>query len=107
MAFRPNRPSGLRWAIQAAEAVTPETYRVLLAEQGFAIEAQDDLSSNWFRLLVERLAMYRSLRDTTVAKFGVAHFDDWDRRYSFFVDLFVEGSLGGVRFAARKKELKA
>jgi sarcosine/dimethylglycine N-methyltransferase len=101
-ALAPEQATGLRWAVQAAEAVTADTYRALLAGQGFVIEVQDDLSSDWSRLLVERLAMYRSLRDTTVAKFGVAHFDDWDRRYSFFVDLFVNGSLGGVRFVARE-----
>jgi hypothetical protein len=41
--------------------------------------------------------MYRALRDTTVAKFGEAHFEAWDRTYSFFVGLFAAGKLGGAR----------
>ena len=47
--------------------------------------------------------MYRALKDTTVAKFGAAHFQKWDETYSFFVGLFAAGRLGGGRFVARRE----
>jgi sarcosine/dimethylglycine N-methyltransferase len=77
-------------------------YARLLATCGCTVIVQDDLSAWWTELLKERLAMYRSLKDTTVAKFGAAHFDRWDETYAFFVGLFAAGRLGGGRFVARR-----
>jgi len=76
-------------------------YEELLGDNGCRVELRDDLSGEWKRILVDRLAMYRSLRDTTVAKFGEARFLEYDRAYSHFVGLFVAGKLGGVRIVAR------
>ena len=76
-------------------------YEELLASNGCRVAIQDDLSEEWRRILVDRLAMYRSLRDTTIAKFGEARFLEYDRAYSHFVGLFVAGKLGGVRIIAR------
>jgi hypothetical protein len=48
--------------------------------------------------------MYRSLKEQTVSSFGLAHFQKWDRTYSFFVGLYRSGELGGGRFVAHKLE---
>jgi ubiquinone/menaquinone biosynthesis C-methylase UbiE len=94
-------------AIQMADEMqfptidTAGHYLAALKASGFAVERQDDLSSGWKDILMARLRMYRSLRDTTVARFGEAHFAKWDRTYSSFVDLFVAGKLGGIRVVAR------
>jgi sarcosine/dimethylglycine N-methyltransferase len=77
-------------------------YRRLLSERRFVVERVDNLSPQWIDILVARLEMYRSLRDTTIAKFGEARFDEYDRAYSHFVGLFVAHRLGGVRIVARK-----
>ena len=77
-------------------------YTQLLNANGCAVERCEDLSLEWKEILVKRLEMYRSLRDTTVAKFGEAHFAAWDRAYSFFVGLFIAGRLGGARVVARR-----
>jgi ubiquinone/menaquinone biosynthesis C-methylase UbiE len=77
-------------------------YEELLTTNGCRVELRDDLSEDWKRILVERLAMYRSLRDTTIAKFGEARFLEYDRAYGHFVGLFVAGKLGGVRIVARR-----
>ena len=53
-------------------------------------------------MLIDRLAMYRSLRDTAVAKFGEARYREYDAVYAHFVSLFVDGVLGGVRLVARR-----
>jgi hypothetical protein len=53
-------------------------------------------------ILVARLARYRTLRDTTVATFGEAHFAAWARASSFSGGLFVAGKLGGARIVARR-----
>ena len=88
--------------MQAPGIASAERYLELLRDQGCSIISHEDLSAEWTATLVKRLAMYRSLADTTVAKFGRAHFDAWDHTYSFFVGLFVTGKLGGARIVARK-----
>ena len=77
-------------------------YRKLLQESGCDEVQVDDLSDKWTRILVDRLAMYRSLRVNTVAKFGEARGESWDRAYSFFVSLYTTGQLGGARLIARR-----
>ena len=79
-----------------------ERYRALLEQNGFAIEACDNLSAEWAEILKNRLAMYRSLKDETIRRFGAAHFAAWDSSYSFFVGLYQVNKLGGGRFVARK-----
>ena len=84
--------------------VTLETldgYSQLLREAGWTILAREDLSEQWATILVDRLAMYRSLRAETVRKFGGAHYQQWDDDYSFFVGLFRTKQLGGGRFIAQ------
>ncbi len=91
---------GLSWAIEDATAVESEFYVKTLHEHGWSVRECVDLGEEWTGVLIDRLAMYRSLRDTTVAKFGVEHFENWDRRYAFFVDLYVSRVLTGVRIVA-------
>ena len=86
--------------MQFPSIVTAADYLALLAPAGFEVEQCDDLSSGWRDILVARLQMYRSLRDTTVERFGQAHYDRWDRMYSAFVALYVAGKLGGLRIVA-------
>jgi len=86
-----------------APGISPvEQYLALLADNALQVVQREDLSAQWTAVLVDRLAMYRSLRDTTVAKFGAAHYASWDDTYSFFVGLFVAGNLGGTRIVARR-----
>jgi SAM-dependent methyltransferase len=87
--------------MHASNVASADRYEELLASNGWRVEVRDDLSEEWKRVLVDRLGMYRSLRDTTIAKFGGARFLEYDRAYSHFVGLFVAGKLGGVRIIAR------
>lgn len=77
-------------------------YRTLLEGNGCCVIRADDLGRAWTRILEDRLQMYRSLEDTTTARFGAAHFRRWDDTYAFFVGLFATGGLTGGRFVARK-----
>jgi ubiquinone/menaquinone biosynthesis C-methylase UbiE len=77
-------------------------YHKLLQDSGCEEIQVEDLSDEWVRILVSRLAMYRSLRASTVAKFGEARGESWDRAYSFFVGLYESGQLGGARVIARR-----
>lgn len=79
-----------------------DEYTQLLVEGSCSIEQRRDLSPEWVGILVSRLEMYRSLEDTTVAKFGKERFLQYDRAYSHYVGLFVSKKLGGFRVAARK-----
>ena len=72
-------------------------YEALAEKNGLTISATANLSEAWSSILVGRLAMYRSLRDTTVAKFGEKRFQGYDRAYEHFVGLFTRGILGGYR----------
>jgi ubiquinone/menaquinone biosynthesis C-methylase UbiE len=77
-------------------------YTQLLTERSCTIEQNVDLSDEWIGILVARLDMYRSLRDTTIAKFGEARYLEYDHAYSHFVGLFSNRKLGGFRVVARK-----
>lgn len=77
-------------------------YAALLESRGCRVLVRDDLSEHWARILLQRLAMYRGLKDETERKFGAEHFRKWDEMYSFFVGLYQEGKLGGGRFVARR-----
>lgn len=78
-------------------------YRNILEANGCTVERRDDLSTLWTRILVDRLAMYRSLGDHTEQKFGTGRKAGWDQAYSFFVGLYRAGRLGGGRFVARRR----
>ena len=84
-----------------AELESFDGYRQLFEREGCSILEAQDVGTEWQAILVERLAMYRSLKDQTVARFGEAHFKKWDDAYAFFVDLYDTGELGGGRFIAR------
>jgi ubiquinone/menaquinone biosynthesis C-methylase UbiE len=81
---------------------TLDGYGGLLRGSGCTVLSCEDLSEHWARILVQRLEMYRSLEDETIARFGEAHFRAWDDTYSFFVGLFASGKLGGGRLVARR-----
>ncbi len=86
-----------------ASIETLDGYRWLLEEAGCEVLRREDLSGDWAEVLKRRLEMYRSLRGTTVAQFGEAHFRRWDEAYAFFVGLFARGELGGSRLVARRR----
>lgn len=88
--------------MHAPGLATAAQYAGLLEKNGCRIDVRDDMAEPWKGILVDRLAMYRSLRDTTVAKFGEARFLQYDSLYNFFVGLFTAGKLGGVRIVARR-----
>jgi len=92
----------LRQEMTFMELSTLDNYRAVLEESGYEVKEAEDLSEEWARVLIERLAMYRRLKDQTVARFGNSHFEKWDRTYSFFVGLYTTGELGGGRFLAQK-----
>jgi ubiquinone/menaquinone biosynthesis C-methylase UbiE len=97
-----NEEARMASEMHAPGVASTERYLTLLRENGLKLNGNEDLSDLWTDTLVKRLAMYRGLRDTTVAKFGEAHFAAWDSTYSFFVGLFSAGKLGGARIVARK-----
>lgn len=78
-------------------------YRALLEGAGCAIARIDDLGDEGTEILVDRLAMCRSLKDPTVERFGAVHFETWDRAYSFFAAQYAAGELSGGRFLARAR----
>lgn len=88
--------------MHAPGLATAAQYAGLLEQNGCRIDVGDDMAEEWKGILVDRLAMYRSLRDTTIAKFGEARFLQYDSLYDFFVGLFTAGKLGGVRIVARR-----
>ena len=92
----------LRQEMTFTELNTLDGYRALLDANGCDLKKTENLTEEWAQVLIKRLAMYRRLKDQTVARFGSSHFEKWDRTYSFFVSLYTSGELGGGRFLARK-----
>jgi sarcosine/dimethylglycine N-methyltransferase len=84
-----------------ASLETTDGYRQLLGQVGCTISECEDLSDYWAEILQDRLAMYRGLKEQTVEKFGLDHYEQWDSDYSFYVGLFTTRQLGGARFIAQ------
>ena len=68
--------------MHTSNIASAESYAALLEKNGCALVAHDDLSDDWKEILVRRLEMYRSLRDTTIAEFGEARFLEYDKAYA-------------------------
>ena len=87
-------------AWMAATALQTMTgYRALLARAGFTGIEAEDLRAAWIGILRERLAMYRAMREDTVARVGQQRYDEYNQLYRFFVGLVEAGKLGGARFS--------
>ena len=85
-----------------SEIATEAAYRGWLQAAGLQVQRVTDLSAEWTRILVERHAMYRSLREQTVARLGLAHYERYDQAYEHFVGLYRSGVLAGALFHARR-----
>lgn len=74
----------------------------LLRAAGFTVVGTEDLSSSWGEILKVRLAMYQKLRgETEKAGTSTGH-DAFYRSYVRFVELVLNGGLGGARLVAQK-----
>lgn len=80
--------------------VTSNEYENELKQSHFIIEKIEDLSTQWMDILAARLKMYQNLKEHTIKKFGVDYFLKWNDTYTFYVDLFANGKLGGIRLIA-------
>ena len=94
----------LAQGMQMPRPASAAQYLQWLGASGFELRSNEDLCVPWQQILADRLAMYRSLRDTTVAKFGLERFESYDRAYAHFVGLFTGGKLGGVRLVAQRPQ---
>lgn len=83
------------------ELGTIDAYRRRFQDQGCTVTTQD-LSEQWRDILVDRLAMYRSLKEPTIERFAATHFAKWDSAYSHFVGLYETGEMGGARFLVQR-----
>jgi sarcosine/dimethylglycine N-methyltransferase len=89
--------------MQFPSIVTAALYLEAAKAAGFTVERYEDLSGTWRSILMARLEMYRSLKDTTIQRFGEAHYEKWDRKYAAFVGLYAANKLGGALVVAKKK----
>lgn len=85
-----------------SEIATAAEYAEQLRGCGMEVVRRVDLTNEWTRILVDRLAMYRSLEAQTVARLGREHFDRYDRAYEHFVGLYRNGVLAGALIHAVK-----
>jgi hypothetical protein len=77
-------------------------YGEKLLDAGFRHTQTEDLTLEWGKILEERYAMYRALREQTGA-LGLPTGDDaFYRSYARLVALVQDRSLGGGRFTAQK-----
>jgi sarcosine/dimethylglycine N-methyltransferase len=89
------------WEGIAAQALQSfESYRGLLLQAGFTEVAVEDVTTDWGRILAERFAMYRELREET-RRAGTPSGDDaFYASYARLVALVQAHALGGGRFVA-------
>ncbi len=86
------------------ELASRKGYRRRLEREGCVVVEAQDISDEWRRILIDRLAMYRSLKEQTIERFGKTHFTKWDDAYRFFVGLYETGELAGGRFLSRRDD---
>jgi len=77
-------------------------YAELVGQAGFIVGPAEDLTREWGEILIHRLAMYRKLREETLAAGTPAGHDAFYESYVRFVDLVNGAGLGGGRFAGQK-----
>jgi ubiquinone/menaquinone biosynthesis C-methylase UbiE len=81
---------------------TLDGYRTMLGAAGFGAVTADDLIDEWRPVLRARLQLFRIMREETVARLGEARYDEYDRLYTFFVNLIDSNKLTGGRFTATR-----
>ena len=91
------------WRGIAAQTIQSfDSYDRLLRDVGFRIISRKNLTAEWGRILQQRFAMYRKLREDTIA-FGTPSGDEeFYRSYARLVALVQARTLGGGRFSAEK-----
>jgi cyclopropane fatty-acyl-phospholipid synthase-like methyltransferase len=88
--------------IAAQDLLGIADYVAALKEEGFTVEASEDLTAQWAVILADRFAMYQKLRDET-QKAGKPSGDEaFYTSYRRLVELVQAGDLGGARFTAVK-----
>jgi len=91
------------WRGIAAQAIQSfDSYDRMLSDVGFHILSRSDLTAAWAEILERRFAMYRKLRQETIALGTPSGDEEFYRSYARLVALVQAGTLGGVRFAAEK-----
>lgn len=101
-ALTPEAAARVQRDMAFASFETLEGYGALLTASGCTVVEREDLTAYWAEILVQRLALYRSLQGTTAGRFGEEHFRNWDDTYAFFVNLFAQRQLAGGRIVARR-----
>jgi ubiquinone/menaquinone biosynthesis C-methylase UbiE len=92
----------LREWMAATTLQTLDGYRALLGAAGFRAVTAEDLADEWRAILRERLQMFRTLREQTVARLGEVRYREYDQLYAFFVGLLEAGKLSGGRLGASR-----
>lgn len=93
----------LMWqGMAVTELFTLPAYADLVRDAGFAVTSVEDLTAEWGAILTQRLAMYRKLREETIAAGTPAGHDAFYESYVRFVDLVNAAQLGGGRFVGEK-----
>jgi sarcosine/dimethylglycine N-methyltransferase len=91
------------WRGIAAQSVQSfMAYPRLLQAAGFRDVQTEDLTSDWARILEERFAMYRQLREQTKQMGTPSGDGEFYSSYARLVALVQGGTLGGGRFTVQK-----
>jgi sarcosine/dimethylglycine N-methyltransferase len=91
------------WRGIAAQTIQSfASYDRMLQDIGFRIVSTADLTAEWARILEQRLAMYRKLREQTISLGTSAGDEAFYRSYARLVALVQARTLGGGRFVAQK-----
>ena len=91
------------WRGIAAQSIQSfESYDRMLREIGYCGVFKNDLTAEWGTILEQRFAMYRKLREQTIALGTPSGDEEFYRSYARLVALVQARTLGGARFTAEK-----
>ena len=84
--------------------VPEDTYRATLTNAGFELIAWDDMTEDWTAFTAERLEIFRANRPGYEMVHGPDGYRIIETFYAKMAGYFVDGSVGGVRFSARRRK---
>ncbi len=80
-----------------------DRYASDLAEAGFTIDEQDDMTARWRDFTATRLQAFRAARPQKEAMLGVDLADGLEDFYAVTAGLFAAGAIGGLRLMGKRQ----
>lgn len=98
----PDEVEALEVKVQCPYVPDPETYKSDLEVAGFTVVMFEDMSKSWTEFTAERLAAFRTRRETNIRINGEDLTYGLEDFYATVAGLYGAGAVGGARIHVRR-----